>query len=136
MDWVRQEDPDGCGVAVLAMLTGQTFAEVDATVKRDAKDHTVKSHEMSTYLWDRGYFLRRIMLASLAPEGGWPPAPFAPMHYLDVRSPTGAGGHWIAMDDEGGVLDPWEPKRNGRPASFYKVAYEAVGVIPPLRGGR
>src|SRR5438552_3918548 len=28
--WVRQEDPQGCSIACLAMLTGRTYAEVKA----------------------------------------------------------------------------------------------------------
>lgn len=49
-------------------LTGQTFAEVNATVKRDAADHTVKPHEMYRDLWERGYFLLVVRRAALGAD--------------------------------------------------------------------
>ena len=132
MRWVRQEDPEGCGVAVLAMLTGQTFAEVDQAFPdrraRDTpKERCLEPHHMQNYLWDRGYFLRLIRLAEFAPDGRWPPRPFAPLHYVNVTSPSGTG-HWVAMEMDGCVLDPL--RKGTYQLDFYPAVHEVVGIFP------
>lgn len=132
---VAQEDADGCGVAVLAMLTRQTYAAVDAEwplrLTEHWKDHDVKPHMMRGYLWERGYHLLVVRDRRYALALGWPSLqPFAPMHYAMVDSPTQPTGHWIAIDGEGVVLDPFDATRTT--LDIYGKMHEVVGVWPPV----
>lgn len=136
LERIQQEDSDGCGVAVLAMLTGQTYAQVDAewplrlTDRWTASD--VKPHMMMDYLWKRGYSLLVIRDRRYAIYGAWPSIePFAPMHYAMVDSPTQSTGHWIAIDGFGEVLDPFEGSR--KTLDIYERMHEVVGVWPSSR---
>ncbi len=132
---VQQEDADGCGIAVLAMLTGETYAEVDAAwplrLTEHWKDSDVKPHMMMDYLWKRDHSLlvvRDRRYAHGAPTN-WPSLrPFAPMHYAMVDSPTQPTGHWIAIDADGTVLDPFDASR--LTLDCYRKMHEVVGVWP------
>ncbi len=114
MAWVQQEDAQGCGVAALAMLTGQTYAAVKAEMdadpwvseggERDWATHGLTAHVLDRYLVARGYFLRRIYGAWGIVEP-WPPEPFAPLHFARVTQPSN-NGHFVVMDAAGRVLDP------------------------------
>lgn len=130
--WVRQEDPSGCGVAVLAMLTGSTYVEVAAAYPHlDFRTDTLEPTDLHRFLWKRGYFLRDVRSAADAPDGVWPPRPFAPLHYLNVEALSGNSGHWIVMDADGRLFDPLDSAYGSRDISEVSVVYEAVGVTPP-----
>jgi hypothetical protein len=137
VEWVGQGDEWGCGIAVLAMLTGQSYAEVDAAFpyrlgREDERDKCVKPREMMGYLWDQGYSLRVIRdrrYAINGYNGVWPSlVPFAPLHYAMVDSPTQPTGHWIALDSEARVFDPFTAQRET--LGCYGKMHEVVGVWP------
>lgn len=127
---VRQEDAYGCGVACLAMITGTPYREVrawfrerawqnarhDGRVLEGAARETVEPHDftrwgldhfvMEHYLAEHGYATARLF-AMAWPDGPrpvWPPAPFAPAHLAQVRTPI--GGHYVVWLPDGRVLDP------------------------------
>ncbi len=135
--WIGQEDAQGCGAAVLAMLTGQTYAAVKADMdadpwvceggERNWAAHGLTSHVLDRYLAARGYFLRRIYDAWGIVES-WPPEPFAPLHFARVRQPSGHG-HFVAMDRTGRVFDPL------REGAFTLADWSEVqNVVGLLRG--
>jgi hypothetical protein len=112
MRWVRQEDPSGCGVAVLAMLTGLTYAEVIAEIEAEPwyklsaaafrEGHSTNGVVLERYLTDRGWW-HSCRYETWCSE--WPPKPFAPFHTVHVNQPSG-NDHYLAMDGRGRVLDP------------------------------
>lgn len=110
--WVHQEDPQGCALAVLAMLTGNTYEQVKATVEgEDFHGHNgdwatrgLTHISIDRHLAACGFFHRRIYGAwGLADD--WPPKPFAAIHYAQVVQPSG-NQHFVVMDAEGRVYDP------------------------------
>lgn len=109
MRWVRQEDPDGCGIAVLAMLTDQPYWVVRdhiEAVDRDWRDNGVPQMLMESYMVDRGWSLRTVLLST--EFNRWPPPAFAEQHFAQVTQPSSAG-HYVAMDFSGRVFDPLRP---------------------------
>jgi hypothetical protein len=109
--WVRQEDPEGCALAVLAMLTGDSYAEVKAEIEgQDFHGHNgdwstrgLTHISIDRHLASRGFYEQRAYEAwGLS---AWPPDPWAPIHYAQVVQPSG-NAHFIVMDAAGSVLDP------------------------------
>lgn len=132
MNWVRQEDAEGCGVAVLAMLTGQTYAAVRDELEADEwvnhggdwRTNGVTQIVLERYLAQRGGFFRRVYAAW--EFGVWPPPPFAYSHYAIVANP--GGGHFVAMDRDGQVLDPL------REGAFSLSDWDVVNCVVGLLG--
>jgi hypothetical protein len=129
MQYVAQEHESDCGVAVLAMLTGRTLVETCDWIKWHGRD--LQPAEMHWWLWRDGFYLRsvklRVDLPGWSDEEGWPPVPFrpfAPAHYLMVTAAK--GGHWVALDGDGALLDPWDRARQSLDA--YSAVHEIVGV--------
>lgn len=101
--WVGQVDAEGCGVAVLAMLTGEPYEAL-----RDQIDS-----EQRVY-------------ANMVDE--WPPPPWSPLHFAQVTQPSNRS-HFVAMDDRGRVLDPL---REGTFAlSDWSKVQNVVGLFNP-----
>lgn len=135
MIWVRQEDPEGCGLAVLAMLSERTYAEVRADMVafyHDAWDRVIDFSERGLIYMDldralgqRGFYVQhRYHTWPIA----WPPEAFARMHYASVEQPSGRS-HFVAVDADGSVLDPLREGRY-RLADWPKVN-QIVGVAAP-----
>lgn len=116
---VIQEDPKGCGIATLAMICGESYAQVKAKVGRMMWNGHCTHYEMFGYLSQAGFSYQQWTgwnpNKEEASDGGagctyakrhpWPiPTPFAPAHILLTRGPE--MGHWVAMDSEGEIFDP------------------------------
>lgn len=116
--WVRQEDPNGCFVAAMAMVTGKTYAQVKEETghawMRGALDQTVEN-----YLSQRGFAVTKWWqydsCKAYAEQNGaldikrntWPLPPFAPIHVCQVKTRV---THWVVMLSNGNVLDPVTPE--------------------------
>lgn len=111
---VRQEHDYGCGIASLAMVSGLSYDDV----RRWLLDNWPGGHERTDdWLEKRGiykgiadYFLASHGYVWRTLYGGWklspwPPEPFAPVHLVRVRQPSGTS-HFVVMDGNGSVLDP------------------------------
>lgn len=129
--WVGQDDPEGCGVAVLSMLTGEPYVTVRAAIEArpfykhggDWREHGVNGIIMEHYLAERGWFFRRVYVSW--EFGTWPPPPFAERHFAQVGQPSG-NGHYVVMDAKGCVLDPL---REGTFAlSDWEVVNHVIGL--------
>jgi hypothetical protein len=132
--WVRQEDPNGCWVASMAMVTGKTYAEVKAETGHMAERG---GHCWATdqYLAQNGFALARYwqhdQFHGHAENGAWfnnkrdpwPLPPFAPVHICQVRTSM---GHVVVMLADGTVLDPATPQQ--KRLSDYAVVDKIAGV--------
>lgn len=126
--WVRQEDAEGCALAVLAMLTGETYADVKAAVDgvegpRDWEEHGCTHHTIDRHLATRGWFWQR--------RYDWPDVPlepFAEVHHAQVLQPSG-NQHFVVVLGRGAVLDPLRFGLH-RLSDWPKVQ-QLVGLIPP-----
>jgi hypothetical protein len=139
--WVKQDDPCGCALACLAMVTGQTYADVRAAWPDGFNFRTggITHEDVTHYLGDRfiPYQLRyRFELGrnGVGLDGkderviraDWP-QPFAPVHILGM----GSGRHDVVLLADGTVLDPMqEAPRHLR--DIGEVAF-MIGVWPQLR---
>lgn len=114
---IRQEHDWGCGVAALAMVTGQTYDEVRTWILHnwvhnvmacDPADwltkHGVTQYVLDWYLGEHGFAWRRLYRAWTDADS-WPPKPFAPVHVAQVVQPSG-NAHFVVLTAGGRVLDP------------------------------
>lgn len=112
LTWRPQEDAHGCGLAVLAMITGTPYERVKVEIEsQDGHGHNGNWNErglthisLDRYLTRRGFYRQR-RYKHETELGAWPPEPWAPVHYASVKQPSG-NGHFVVMDSEGNVLDP------------------------------
>jgi hypothetical protein len=125
--WVAQQDPRGCVLAALAMLTEQTYAEVKAGFI-DSERGISLMFDGFTYLAEHGYAVapKYIHYHPLKRHRDpWPVEPFADMHLCEVIT---SQAHAVVMLKDGMVLDPNtpEPKR----LSDYMKVNVIAGVVP------
>lgn len=107
---VAQDDSEGCAVAVIATLTGRTYADVREQIDREPwhghnGDWTADgvSHiTVDRLLIAHGYYLQRVY-DNMVRE--WPPVPWAQIHFAQVVQPSGRN-HFVVMLRDGTVLDP------------------------------
>jgi hypothetical protein len=123
MAYIAQEHEEGCGVAVLAMLTDKTWAETVEWIDWDQE--ALKPVQMMAWLWKDGWFLRKAHTPQSIGQETWPPAPFASAHYAMVTATK--GGHWVVMTHTGDVLDPYDFSRPN--LEWYPAVHEIVGLI-------
>jgi hypothetical protein len=109
---VFQEHDYGCGIASLAMVSGDAYGDVHAWLLAN-----VKNTQSAAWLTERGihhgivefYLAQHGFVWRTVYEGWgldvWPPAPFAPIHVCSVVQPS-RNQHFVVMLDDGRVLDP------------------------------
>jgi hypothetical protein len=116
---VRQEHDYGCGIATLAMLTGQTYEAVrtwilshwqNQIIGYESSDSWLRTHGVTGpvldwYLATHGYVWRKVY-SGWKPVP-WPPEPFAPVHAAQVIQPSGMA-HFVVLTSAGRVLDPMQ----------------------------
>lgn len=125
---IAQRHKDGCGRAVLAMLTGQTYEQVDQVIPaRDGK-RDLELWQQERFLMERGWFQRVVLRREEAPDRVWPPKPFAPLHMAMVAGRTNVG-HSVVMLRDGTVLDP--NHEGGWRLTDWPTVYVVVGLVPP-----
>lgn len=128
MKRIEQEDMHGCGLACLAMLTGQTYAEVKAGFEqRDFTKDGVICLDMENYLAEHGYAVA-VKYPHYSPRRKnrdvWPPEPFTDAHFVHVD-----GKHYVVMLRDGTVLDPAAGRETPRHLSDYSRVDHMVGVV-------
>lgn len=114
---VLQKHDYGCGIASLAMLTGDTYDGIRAWIL-DHWQNQIMGHEsndswltksgvtgpvLDWFLAQHGYVWRKVY-SGWRPDP-WPPAPFAPVHVAQVVQPSGMA-HFVVVTETGDVLDP------------------------------
>ena len=133
VSWVGQEDTNGCVVAALAMIVGKSYAQVKAELPpKDLSQSAFTTFTAESYLYEHGCTLQKKwkhICSANKDRDGWPTAPFAPVHYVQVvGSPTG-NAHAVVMLGNGDVLDPWAGSKPTKLADYYTVN-EIIGVWP------
>ena len=131
MIWVRQEEPNGCVAATLAMILGVGYWQAaDLLREHRSGDGCYSTPWQFKLLRDRGWHIEQ--RGRTRGEGGdllgaYPPAPFADAHLVSVRiSEASPVYHSVVWLRDGGVLDPLGPE----PRSL--VDYHHVGGISGL----
>ena len=144
IQWVGQEDANGCGIAAAAMIVRCTYREAREAIC-PGWDGAMPpgSYAIDQFLCHRGYEVIRLRdhyfpTRLIGIFGGlvedWPPAPFAALHLCSVVPSL---DHWneshaVVMLADGSVLDPNSPvprRLNDYPhvtlvAEVRKVAHE------------
>ena len=110
---VQQEDAMGCGVAVLAMLTGQTYQAVKAELlsemgRPDAfAERGIDFEVINEYLRRKGFAVATLWAncpMTKKPELNFPRV-FGPVHYANVEQQSG-NWHFVVVTETGSILDP------------------------------
>lgn len=126
---VRQQHPNGCGTACIAMILGTTYEE--------ARHHVGGDFErgMTHYEWFEAFarsglavqfiFQRQQKLGNES-RVRWPLLPWAPVHIVQC------GNHYVVLLSDGSVLDPALPPHIHRTLSDYEAEriYTMGGVWP------
>jgi hypothetical protein len=125
IDYVAQEEDDGCVVACLAMVVGATYSQIRAMVDAQFKHgmHQVVAHGV---LAELGYAVAtryRHVPHLRADRPAWPCLPFARAHICWVTATRGA--HAVVMLSTGDVYDPWTRDRG----DLLHPDYREVGSI-------
>lgn len=133
MQYIRQQEKNGCAIASLAMVTGKGYWEVrDFFGSRPNEEEGVHTWEVESYLAEHGYAVapKDRMVRSTKRRQVWPPQRFAPVHLVVVKvfenSPL---THMIVMDANGAIYDPENPDDTLRLSDYHDVLYMA-GVYP------
>lgn len=127
---VRQEDPCGCLVACLAMVTGRSYGEVKQHFLQLGKTFEGERgglHELDVeqgladfgFAYAKKYRWRGVNLLRTQ----WPAPPFAPVHIVGLR--VSAGWHGVVLLQDGRVLDPFNDERR----DLTHRDYEEIGYI-------
>jgi len=134
VEWTRQEDEFGCFVAAMAMITGQTYAQVKAETGDIYKNKSGCHFSADQYLAERGYACARLWSFNQFKQDAdgnnektvpWPPKPFAPVHLCSVVTSM---GHFVVMLADGTVFDPAIPVE--KKLSDYERVNWVAGVWP------
>lgn len=109
---VIQCDSKGCGIAAVAIVANKTYKEVRQYVHldRDFAQEGMYDTELEGLLEVFGFSYQNHHkhLARLnTPREVWPPAPFADAHICRVRNLPNTAWHFVIMQKDGRVIDPW-----------------------------
>lgn len=97
--YVAQDDPMGCGVACLAMVSGRTYAEVRADINPMQVERGLADQTVLWWLNRHGFWHRRSWM-----DGEWGyPVPTSGVALMLTHD-----AHWVVLAD-GVVLDPARP---------------------------
>lgn len=129
---VEQEDKMGCGLACLAMLTGETYRQVKSKVVRWEENHGVAEFMMKDYLVEQGYAsaMKYPHSSSMKIDRTpWPPAPFADVHFVCLDAFGSEGFHYVIMLRDGSIIDPWFGRTQPRRLEQYGQVMHVCGVV-------
>lgn len=128
--YVRSAKPNGCVVASIAMVTGETFHQVRRGMLEYWQDkgqfEGVGDSIFEQYLAQKGYavqYLHHEYEPRFQLRKRWPPPPFAPIHVCDVFD---EGMHAVVMLADGRVLDPNDKTR--RALTDYHRVFSVCGI--------
>jgi hypothetical protein len=122
---VRQGHANGCALAALAMVTGQTYDEVVTDFTERWPGEPLNLDERGLYHGDTEWYLA--INGYGWKHDPWPPQPFAPVHIAAVRQPSG-NQHYVVLTGDGTVLDPLDDQPKSL-ASWERVN-NVMGIWP------
>lgn len=124
--YVKQEHAKGCVIAACAMLTGQSYAAVNAHFRGDRGEDGVELRHALRYLTDHGFAAHEVIAhghLDLRDSNRRMLRPFADAHLVNVLPCVTDDldhGHALVMDAQGRLYDPEVPGEVD-PARFYYV---------------
>jgi hypothetical protein len=122
---VVQKDAKGCGIACVAMVTGQDYDTVKTGFEGYFKDG-LTDFAISAYLAEHGY-ATAIKYPHYMPTNTkreiFPPEPFADVHLVS------ADGHNMVMLRDGTILDPAPSRPEPRTINQYSFVYWVMAVV-------
>lgn len=123
---IRQKHPHGCGVACLAMVTGDEYDAVFAAMQPYiGQGRGIHEFHIRDYLNARGFAYQQVPAFKAltdAKRDPWPPAPWAPVHIVQ------ASDHFVVMDAAGRVFDPARGERESLTFPEYGNVYFVLGI--------
>lgn len=132
---VLQQHKNGCGIAALAMVCGQTYEDVlkwfiDHGRTANFEETGMSYNDIFVYLNARHYCYQKRFQFGLCnvPESPWPPPPFAEAHIWSVPSPSGT--HFLVVDALGKMFDPLTGPIKG--PDYYQPPGYIIGVWKTL----
>lgn len=119
MKHVLQKHARGCGVAVLAMVTGHDYdAIVDYFKGLDFNRHGLYLRSLEEYLAEHGFAWRSFfryrgwfIAGHSVPREPWPPKAFAYAHICEVKIEGAPCNHFVVLLEDDTVLDPLTTKK-------------------------
>jgi len=128
--YVETQQENGCVIACVAMITGQTFKQTlvgfEEFWNNEGKLEGTGDEPFFQYLSARGYAMQHVS-HDYRPEDKliepWPLKPWAPIHTLDVYS---EGPHAVVMLHDGTILDPND--RHIKSIDEYHRVYAMQGI--------
>ena len=123
MNLVRQFNSKGCGIACVAMITGQSYQECKLALFGTLGKVTGMFHDdVVKFITDRGFVAgKRKYVKDIQGEI----KPEAMLNLLEVRVyPDSDGSHFVIMDAEGNILDPMFGQTE---LSFYHEVWSIIG---------
>lgn len=134
---IRQQHRLGCGIACLAMLTGQTYQQVyedfgspDLSGESGGiTDWDIRNYLKKHGLQFGGWKLKQYVGGEEASP--WPPDPTGSVCLCLVHVyPWSPCSHWVVMLPDGSVLDPVNLSDTPLRLSVYDAVHSVVGIIP------
>jgi hypothetical protein len=113
--YALQEDPSGCMLAAIAMVTETDYQTVRAGFAESKVEHGIDHYEADQYLAERGWATARKFETYQPPQdrfknehrSEWPVEPFADRHICVVTNISNTGSHAVVLLADGRVMDPW-----------------------------
>ncbi len=137
ISWVKQEDAHGCGLAVLAMLTGKTYESVKSDFVKLTKrppesfgERGINHIQLDAYLARCGFAISRSgQYDSFTNKKRrvWPPRAIHDFNYCEVEQAATGNWHFVVLLRDGSILDPLMP--DIRYYSDYKRIASIAGVF-------
>jgi hypothetical protein len=133
IQYVAQEHPFGCGIACVAMITGQSYAQVLDQMGGEIKGRGTTHFEWFEALAEQGFavqfiFQRQQKIGRTPIRKIWPLAPWAPVHIVQIVD------HSVVMRNDGTIFNPARPRAE---SGILKLTdypeehiYAMVGIFP------
>ena len=128
MRYVKQKGSDDCGIAALAMATGVDYdriaSDIPVPINQTDAEEWLRDHG---FAWQIMYQMRRVERRFCKREH-WPPAAWAPTHIAQVKATQEL--HFVALDRDGCVFDPWDRSRAFLTDPAYREVHWVMGLWP------
>lgn len=132
--WTEQTK-GGCGIACIAMITGETYARIMDQYPTFCGNCGMEDDDLDHFLAELGFSVQRLW-PDKAFDGTvrkpWPPKPWADLHIASVyQTLRDVDGHFVAMDKKGNVYDPADSEYTKCRLSRYPIIEWVAGVFAP-----
>lgn len=131
MKYIAQRGPNDCGFATLAMAVGVDYERIAKDLTPDMGDRGINDLHLKQWLIENGWAWQEVFLNY--PRAGkyvqrepWPPRPFAPTHIVLLEATR--DWHFVAMNSDGEVFDPWKQERKSLAHPDYKRISWVMGL--------